>query len=151
VLFPPETSPFPLINLTMPPSRLSDIFVALAILAFCRIGISQLVIPPGSPNYTNDPFPPYPSLTDPTVLNFRGTRLFGWNGCLGPEVADITEAYNDMYKISNLAANYQNIDWSSVAAKEFFGPQSGKYQLTDDVKTQITSEKCLLVTRKPID
>jgi hypothetical protein len=47
-----------------------------------------------------------------------------------------------MYKISNLAANYQNIYWTSVATKEFFGPQSGKYQLTDDVNTQITSEIC---------
>ncbi|RFU29502.1 hypothetical protein B7463_g6841, partial [Scytalidium lignicola] len=106
-----------------------------------------MVIPAGSPDYANDSFPPYPSLTDPTVLNWRGTRLFGWNGCQLSEVQAITEAYNDMYKISNLANNYQNIDWTSDAAKEFFGPQSGKYQLTDDVKTQITSEKYYRATR----
>ena len=132
-------------NLNMPQFRLFDIFASLAILSFCGLGSSQpLSIPSGSPDYSNDTFPPYPSLTDPTVQNFRGTRLFGWNGCLSPEVSIITEAYNDMYKISNLPSNYQNIDWMSPAAKEFFGPRSGQYKLTDDVKTQITSKRYLI-------
>jgi hypothetical protein len=138
-------SPISLRNFNMPQFRLFDIFASLAILSFCGLGSSQpLSIPSGSPDYSNDTFPPYPPLTDPTVQNFRGTRLFGWNGCGASEVSIITEAYNDMYKISNLPSNYQNIDWQSSAAKEFFGPRSGQYKLTDDVKTQITSKRYLI-------
>ena len=48
-----------------------------------------------APDFSNDPYPPYPPLTNSDgsnilVSNLRGTRLFGWMGCSQEEAKMIS-------------------------------------------------------------
>jgi hypothetical protein len=67
----------------------------------------------------------------------QGTRLFGWTGCDTNEINDISEAYNDFYKLAQQSDVYSSIDWKSQAAKEFWGATTGKTAIPDDRKEQI--------------
>src|SRR5215472_14675882 len=66
-----------------------------------------------APDYSQDPFPPYPPLQNPdgsniTIENLRGTRLYGWTDCGVNERNDITEAWNDFHTLASQPAVCQN-------------------------------------------
>jgi hypothetical protein len=93
-------------------------------------------------DYTKDPFPPYPPLTNPdgsniTVENLRGTRLYGWKGCGSPERNDITQAFDDFYTLSQQPEVYNSIGWTGLAARQFFGPEVGRNSIPDKRKKEI--------------
>lgn len=94
-----------------------------------------------APDFSNDPFPPYPPMPDPsnfTAENVRGTRLFGWKGCGNNERNDITQAWNDFHKLASQKELYQNIDWSSKAAQDIWGHSTDpRKQISDKTKKQI--------------
>jgi len=95
-----------------------------------------------SPNYSNDTFPPYPPSThaNGTIIDIqalRGTRLYGWKGCEVQEQKDITQAYNDFYKLAQQTEVYNNIVWDDQAGKDFFGPAFGVYKVTEERRKQI--------------
>jgi hypothetical protein len=86
--------------------------------------------------------PPYPDLKNPdgsniTIANLRGTHLFGWKGCEKEEVNEITTAYNDFYTLAQQLSVYNNIDWKSQAATDFWGPSSGVNVVPDDTRKEI--------------
>ncbi|KAI9892736.1 MAG: hypothetical protein M1814_001156 [Vezdaea aestivalis] len=102
--------------------------------------------PATAPDYSKDKFPPYPgvtkdgSVTDgsfPSTLNLRPTRLFGWKGCEKDDTNAIAGAYNDFYTLSQQSELWDKIDWNSQAAKDFWGPASGRNALKDERKTEI--------------
>src|SRR5208282_450281 len=93
-------------------------------------------------DYTKDPFPPYPPLTNPdgsniSITNLRGTRLYGWKGCGSSEKNDIAQAFDDFYTLAQQPEVYNNIGWSDLAARQFFGPTVGRNRITDKRKVQI--------------
>ena len=95
-----------------------------------------------APDFSNDPFPPYPPVKNPdgtniSVANARGTRLFGWKGCGSPEQKMITEAYDDFHVLVNQPGVYSNIDWNSKVATDFWGPTSGKNTIQEDTRQEI--------------
>ncbi|KAI9680922.1 MAG: hypothetical protein M1829_001002 [Trizodia sp. TS-e1964] len=104
-----------------------------------RICLLLLLLSPGyfaesiwdyAPDFANDTIQPYPSLNNPdgsaiSLSNLRGTRLFGFKGCQTPEANAISEAYNDFYTLSQQSSLYKNLDWTSQAANDFWGPSSG--------------------------
>jgi len=60
-----------------------------------------------APDWSKDPFPPYPPITDDRgntidAQNVRGTRLFGWNACDKPAADIIKATYDDFYKLSHV-------------------------------------------------
>jgi hypothetical protein len=93
-------------------------------------------------DYTNDPFPPYPPFTNPdgsniSIANLRGTRLYGWKGCASSEMNIITQAYNDFHTLAKQPAIYKNIDFSSLAARQFWGPVTGRNRINNDRMKEI--------------
>lgn len=96
-----------------------------------------------APDFSNDPFPPYPDIyqadgSNFTAENWRGTRLFGWVGCDKGARNIITETWDDFYKLAQQPSLYKNIDWDSQAAKEIWGdPVDHRKQLSDHTKSQI--------------
>jgi hypothetical protein len=75
------------------------------------------------PDWSNDPFPPYPPLTDDKgnlidAQNLRGTRLFGFNGCDSKAQTIIHSTYDDFYKLSHQNGLSANIAWKEEAAKD---------------------------------
>ena len=95
-----------------------------------------------APDYSQDPFPPYPSLENPdgsniTIENLRGTRLYGWTDCGVNERNAITEAWDDFHTLVSQPGVYQNIDWADQAATDFWGPSRGGHVIPDERKTQI--------------
>jgi hypothetical protein len=90
-------------------------------------------------DYTKDPFPPYPAVTNPdgtniSALNLRGTRLYGWKGCDVSEEKIIAQTYNDFYTLAQQPSLYKNLDFSSAASREFWGPSAGKNRINDNRK-----------------
>jgi len=65
----------------------------------------------GAPDFSKDPFPPYPSIDNITTKSIRGTRLYGWKGCAHEETQKIAEAYDDFYTLAQQPDVYNNIDW----------------------------------------
>lgn len=95
-----------------------------------------------APDFSKDPFPPYPDLKDDsgnnlTTENIRGVHLFGWKGCTSDETRQIQEAYNDFYTLANQFSVYNNIAWDSPAATDFWGPASGPNQIPDNTRKEI--------------
>lgn len=95
-----------------------------------------------APDFSKDPFPPYPDLKNSdgssiTVQNLRGVHLYGWKGCQKKESDGIKEAYNDFYKMAQLPELYANIDWNDKAAREFWGPSTGKTKIPDGTRNEI--------------
>ena len=75
-------------------------------------------------DYTKDPFPPYPPLTYPngsniSIVNLRGTRLYGWKGYAYSK-NDIAQAFDDFYTLSQQPSVYKNIDWNTPAAQQIY-------------------------------
>ena len=96
-----------------------------------------------APDFSNDPFPPYPPVhrsdgSNFTAENWRGTRLFGWKGCAENEVNLITQAWNDFYKLAQQKDLYKDIDWTSQAALDIWGHSTApRRQLSDETKKEI--------------
>ncbi|KAL8747440.1 MAG: hypothetical protein Q9190_000701 [Brigantiaea leucoxantha] len=95
-----------------------------------------------APDFSKDPFPPYPAVKNPDgsliePKNWRGTRLFGWKGCDGSAKDIIIEAFNDVHKIASQEGLYKNVDWNSQAAREIWGHGTGNKAIPDNVKDQI--------------
>lgn len=93
-----------------------------------------------APDFSKDPHPPYPPFhrldgSNFTAENVRGTRLFGWKGCGTNEINIITETWNDFHTLASQKSLYENIDWSSQAAREIWGPKAASF--TDETKNQI--------------
>lgn len=83
-----------------------------------------------APDYSGDSIAPFPSLTNPdgsdlTIENIRGVHLFGFKGCTGDQGREIKQTYNEFFELSNNPALYNNIDWNSRAATDFWGPGDG--------------------------
>ncbi|KAF1961810.1 hypothetical protein CC80DRAFT_436156 [Byssothecium circinans] len=79
-----------------------------------------------APDWSKDPFPPYPPITDDhgnaiDAQNLRGTRLFGWQACEQSAVNIIKETYADFYKLSHVDGLWKNFDWNGQAAKDMWG------------------------------
>ncbi|KAL2813095.1 hypothetical protein BJX63DRAFT_231074 [Aspergillus granulosus] len=89
----------------------------------------NLVTPWGyAPDYSNDPFPPYPPVTNEdssriNASNLRGTRLFGWKGCSLAEKDIIIDTWKDFYKLAQQDVLHTNFDWKHQAMADF-GVQS---------------------------
>ena len=99
-----------------------------------------------TPDFSNDPFPPYPPLPadgNVTDQSWRYTRLFGWKGCGTNEKNIIKQAYNDFYKLAQQKSLYSNIDWNSQPAREFWGhaTQANK-QISSATKGEIKRKCC---------
>lgn len=95
-----------------------------------------------APDYSQDPFPPYPSLQNAdgsniTIENLRGTRLYGWTDCGVTERNAITEAWNDFHTLASQPSVYQDIDWTDQAATDFWGASRGTNVIPDERRTQI--------------
>ena len=93
-----------------------------------------------APDFSNDPFPPYPPLKNPdgsniSTENLRGTRLYGWKGCNVPEQKAIAEAFDDFYKLANPLSS--NINWDGRPATDFWGAADGPNRVSDTRRTQI--------------
>lgn len=95
------------------------------------------------PDFSNDPFPPYPPVyqsdgSNFTAANWRGTRLFGWKGCGTEQVNAITQAWNDFHKLASQKDLYEEIDWTSQAALDIWGHSTDpRKQLSDETKGEI--------------
>lgn len=95
------------------------------------------------PDFSDDPFPPYPSVyqedgSNFTAANWRGTRLFKWKGCDENQVNAITQAWNDFHKLASQEELYKDIDWTSQAALDIWGHSTDpRKQLSDDTKAEI--------------
>lgn len=98
-----------------------------------------------APDFSNDPFPPYPPVKNPdgsniTIENLRGTRLYGWYGCPSDRVNVIQRAYRDFNTLSSQDGVYRNIDWSAQAATDFWGAAgSPPWKIPDDTRAEIQS------------
>ena len=96
-----------------------------------------------APNFSQDPFPPWPAVTNPdgsniSVENWRGTRLFGWKGCEPNAQKVVVETMNDFHKLANQESLWKDIDWNSQAAKDIWGHSTNKRKaIPDDVRSQI--------------
>jgi hypothetical protein len=96
------------------------------------------------PDYSKDPFPPYPPVEggqDPTTTNILGTRLYGWTGCHTLEHDMIEDAFNDMNKIMSYKTNTGSIDWKSKAAEDFFGPSKDEGVIDDKTRKIILGKQ----------
>lgn len=96
-----------------------------------------------APDFSKDPFPPYPPLKNPdgsniTIENLRGTRLFGWKGCSSSDSKAIAEAFDDFHKLADPLAS--NLDWSAEPAADFWGRNNGPNRVPDERRTQIQRE-----------
>lgn len=92
------------------------------------------------PDYSQDEFPPYPSLTNAdgsniTIDNLRGTRLYGWKGCGAYESKAIAEAFDDFYKLANPLSS--TINWADEVTQDFWGRNEGVNRVPDSRRTQI--------------
>lgn len=95
-----------------------------------------------APNFANDPIQPYPSLKNPdgtniSIESIAGTRLYGWKGCSPNEAEDIKDAWDGFYELAQQKSLYENIDWASTAATDFWGPVAGMYAIPDDTRKEI--------------
>jgi hypothetical protein len=96
-----------------------------------------------APDFSKDPFPPWPDIYNPdgsniSVQNWRGTKLFGWKGCKKPERDMIAQAFRDFYKLSQQKQLWDGIDWEHQASKEFWGKSDDdRKKVQDDRKMQI--------------
>lgn len=98
-----------------------------------------------APFFAGDSIQPYPDLTDGegnniSVDSLRGVHLFGWKGCTGERAKLIKQAFNDFFTLSNQFEVYNNIDWNSPAAKDFWGPADGPNKIPDDTREEIARE-----------
>ena len=101
---------------------------------------------PGAPDFSHDSSPPYPPLSEDGDVNGTGllyTRLFGWKGCSTNEKNIIKQTYNDFCRLAQQKSLWQNIDWNSQPAQEFWGhaTQPNK-QISDTTKREI-KRRCL--------
>lgn len=96
-----------------------------------------------APDFSKDPFPPYPPVynedgSNITVENWRGTKLFGWKGCKDPEKEIIVQAFKDFVALAQQKELCDNIDWNSPAALEIWGHSTDdRKAVQDDRKKQI--------------
>lgn len=79
-----------------------------------------------APDFGNDPFPPYPPLTDDdgsniSIDNLRGTHIYGFKGCTEERRRLIQEAYSDFHTLADQLDVYNNIVWTDRAVQDFFG------------------------------
>ena len=94
-----------------------------------------------APDFSADPFPPWPNVynadgSNISTQNWRGTKLFGWNGCDIGDKNLITSTMKDFYTLAQQDA-VNNIDWSAQAVAEIWGHGQGNKVLLDNIKPQI--------------
>ena len=94
-----------------------------------------------APNFSGDPFPPWPEIynadgSNISTQNWRGTKLFGWKGCDVGDKNLITSTMQDFYTLAQQDA-VNKIDWTSQAVADIWGHGKGKKALSDEVKAQI--------------
>lgn len=94
------------------------------------------------PDWSKDPFPPYPPLTDGSgklldAANIRGTRLFGYTGCSENDRSIIDSTYNDFYRLTHIDGLWKNFAWNEQAAKEMWGVLTGPRPIPDERKEEI--------------
>ncbi|KAL6415970.1 hypothetical protein AUP68_00177 [Ilyonectria robusta] len=93
-----------------------------------------------APSFSDDPFPPYPPLTNPdgtniSVTNLRGTHLFKFKGCTADKIRAIQEAYADFHTLASQAGVSSNIDWTATPALDFWGsdiPENTRKEIQRD-------------------
>ncbi|KAL9583439.1 MAG: hypothetical protein Q9212_002704 [Teloschistes hypoglaucus] len=96
-----------------------------------------------APDFSKDPFPPWPPITNPdgskiSTESWRGTKIFGWKGCEVEDQHTIVETFTDFHKLASLEALWKNVDWDSPAAKDVWGHTTDeKKVLLDNIKPQI--------------
>lgn len=105
-----------------------------------------------APDFSNNPFHPYPPVKKPdgsniTRENLRGTRLYDWKGCTTARVNNIQQAFRDMNALASQEGVYRNIDWTTEAAPDFLGPDiytDPNFKIPDDTRSEIqsTSHRC---------
>ncbi|KAL9622665.1 MAG: hypothetical protein Q9160_002975 [Pyrenula sp. 1 TL-2023] len=98
-----------------------------------------------APDFSKDPFPPFPDIHNPdgsniSTQNWRGTKLFGWKGCGKNERDIIVQAFQDFHMLANQKELYDNIDFEAPAAKDIWGHGTGANAVRDDIKEQIKRE-----------
>jgi hypothetical protein len=95
-----------------------------------------------APDFSKDPIQPYPDLKKPdgtniSVENIRGTHLFGFRGCAKGDADNIKQAYKDFHTLADQLDVYNNIDWTSDAANDFWGPTTGDNVVPENTRKEI--------------
>ena len=90
-----------------------------------------------APDFYQDPFPPWPSVTNAdgfnkTVQNWLGTKLFGWKGCDKGAQDIIVETMQSFYFLAQQEASWKNVDCDSTAAKEICGHATANKRMISD-------------------
>ncbi|KIX08363.1 uncharacterized protein Z518_03019 [Rhinocladiella mackenziei CBS 650.93] len=104
--------------------------------------------PPDLASFDDVPYPPLPADwdTNVTVTNLLGTRLYGWIGCSPDDREKIRGAYDDFHFLADqpeITAGFidgklrTGIDWTDQAAKDFWGPVTGKNRASDNDRNAI--------------
>ena len=91
------------------------------------------------PDWSKDPFPPYPPLTDENgnlldAQNVRGTRLYGYTGCSSNDKSIIDATFDDFYKLTHIDGLWANFAWNEQPAKEMWGAPT---KIPDERKEEI--------------
>ncbi|KIX03010.1 uncharacterized protein Z518_06560 [Rhinocladiella mackenziei CBS 650.93] len=107
-----------------------------------------------SPDLATSDDVPYPTLPanwniTANITNLLGTRLYGWIGCSPDDRTKIREAYDDFHFLADqpeITSGFTDgvlrpgIDWTDQAAKDYWGPTTGKNKVSDNDRNGIQSE-----------
>lgn len=93
-----------------------------------------------APDFSKDAFIPWPTDTNPdgsniSTENWRGTKIFGWDGCNVKQQKILVETFQHFHKLANQEALWKDIDWNAPAARDIWG------HATDDRKAVLDSVK----------
>ena len=103
------------------------------------------------PDFSKDPFPPYPDVMNPdgsniTVENWRGVRLFGWKGCDSGAQSIIVETMKHFHTLADQKALWKDIDWDPPAARDIWGHSDDpRKAVLDNIKPQIKRQCSFLL------
>ena len=99
-----------------------------------------------APDLSRTKDPVYPSLTNAdgsniTVENLRGTHLFGFDGCGGPQQAAIIQAYNDLTPSSLFPRSLRILTGTTPPQRTSLGPpvELIKFQMTVEITSSVST------------